>query len=308
MNSPKISLILPVFNAEKTIEKTLNSIIKQTFKDFEVIIIDDGSTDLSHKICDEYAVKDFRIHVIHKINEGVAAARQIGINKTKGEYSIHIDADDWIEPTMLEELYNTAKAQNSDIVIADYFLNTDKFQKVCKQCPTSMNPQHILMDMFNNKLFGALWNKLIRTNLYKKYNASFFQDINHCEDLLIWVQLLQNSDLQISYCPKPFYHYCTNPTSITNNFNRKTYETRIKFRDKLQELLKLSNASETIEKVSFGIFTEAFINKVLTKEEINEGTKIYKKQINQLSSLKWKLGFMLLSIGFINISHKLIHY
>lgn len=304
----KISIIMPVYNAEKSLNKSINSILTQSMKDWELLLINDGSTDSSPNLCDYFKSKDSRIKVFHKKNEGVSTARQIGINNASGKYSIHVDADDWTESTMLEELYNKAIKENADIVIADYFINSDKKQIFCKQEPVSLQSNDVLSDILNNKLFGALWNKLIKTDLYKKYNAQFFHGINYCEDVLIWAQLLQYSNLRISYYPKAFYHYYINPTSITHNFTRNTYEIRIKFRDKLQELLKYPNASEIIENVSFGIFIEAFIYNVLSKEEINKGIKLYKRQINQLKSIKWKLGFKLLSIGLTNTAHKLIHY
>lgn len=305
---PNVSIITPIYNAEKTLHKTIKSIIAQTSQDWELLLIDDGSTDTSPKICDAYAVKDKRISVIHKNNEGVAMARKTGIDMAKGEYSIHIDADDWIEPTMLEELYNKAKTEHADIIIADYYINNDKGQSLSEQKPTFLEPNRVLIDIFNNKLFGALWNKLIRTDLYKKYNAGFFPGINHCEDLLIMVQLLQNNGIKIGYLPKAFYHYCMNESSITHNFTRKTYETRIKFRNKLAELLKLPNKTQIIEKVSFGIFTEALIYRILTKDEIKEGVRKYKNQIGQIKSLRWRLGFYLLSMELYKIAYKLIHY
>ena len=119
-------------------------------------------------------------------------ARQMGVDNAKGEFCIHADADDRMDPTMLEELYAKAKAEDADVVIADYFISSKHGETVCKQRPSELSPEQVLQDMFDNKLFGALWHKLVRTDLYKKYNARFFKGINHCEDLLIWVQLLQH--------------------------------------------------------------------------------------------------------------------
>lgn len=306
--TPKVSIITPIYNAEKTLHKTIKSIIAQTLQDWELLLIDDGSTDTSSKICDVYATEDKRITVIHKYNEGVAMARKIGIDMAKGEYSIHVDADDWIEPTMLEELYDKAKTENADVVIADYFVNTGGRQTVSKQCPASLEPVRVLTDMFTGRLFGALWNKLIRTELYRTCNARFFLGINYCEDLLICVQLLQHVDLKIAYLPKAFYHYVSNDASITRNFTRRTYEMRIRFKDKLVELLSIPQVSEVMERVRFGIFTEAFIYDVLTEQEINEGLVRYAKQIRELKSLKWRLGFGLLALGMKRWAHKLIHY
>lgn len=305
---PDISIIMPVYNASKMLSKMIESILLQTFTTWELLCIDDGSTDSSGVLLDSYAMQDARIRVFHKVNEGVAMARQMGVDKALGEYCIHADADDWMEPTMLEELYKEAQKENADVVIADYYVNNKGIDKFCKQTPSGLTSQEVLMDMFNNRLFGSLWHKLIRTDLYRKYDLRFFKGINHCEDLLIWVQLLQHSDLKIAYLPKAFYHYYVNDGSITRHFIRSTYETRLGFRDKLQELLLIPDAEKYIANVSFGIFTEGIIYDVLSDGEIKDGLRIYKTQIRQLKSIKWKIGFLFLSFGLTKYVHKLIHY
>lgn len=304
----KISIIIPVYNASDTIRRMLDSILAQTLNEFEVLMIDDGSTDESGRIVDEYSAKDKRFKAFHKQNEGVAMARQLGVDNAKGEYCIHADADDWMDSTMLEELYTEAKAKDADVVVTDYFVCSKQGETVCKQQPSDLSPEHVLQDMFDNKLFGALWHKLVCTDLYRKYNAKFFKGINHCEDLLIWVQLLQHLEVKVSYLPKAYYHYVVNDNSITRHFTHETYEMRLRFRDKLKELLVVPNAKEIIEKVSFGIFTEGFIYDVLSSEEMEKGLFTYRKSIEHLDSLKWKMGFILLKWGFKDFAHKLIHY
>jgi len=305
----RISIIMPIYNAEKFLHRAIDSIISQTFLDWELLLIDDGSQDKSPQICDQYTIKDSRIRTFHKTqNEGVAMARKTGMDNAIGEYSIHFDADDWAETTMLEELYNKAKNDNIDIVIADYYVNSGKRQTISKQQPTSITPAQILQDIFDNKLLGSLCNKLIKTKLYKEYQAHFFNGINHCEDLLILVQLLQNNNLHIAYIPKAYYHYFMNESSITHNFTYKTYEVRLRFRDKLTELLTIPQKDQILERTSFGIFTEALIYNVLSHKEIRQGIKKYKIQIKHTKSLKWKIGFYLFYLGFNNLAKKFIHY
>lgn len=108
MSSPKISIIVPVYNVEKYIRRCLDSIAGQTFTDWECICVDDGTPDASGKICDEYAQKDGRFVVIHKENGGVSSARNVGLDVAKGEYVTFCDSDDWVEKEMLEVFYNTA--------------------------------------------------------------------------------------------------------------------------------------------------------------------------------------------------------
>lgn len=308
MGKVKISIIIPVYNAEKTICRMLDCLLAQTLSDFEILIVNDGSTDNTPQVVESYAEKDTRIRVFHKQNEGVAMARQMGVDKAQGEYCIHADADDWVDPTMLEDMYNKAKQDDADVVIADYFINTKNSEKNCRQKPSSLAPLDVLQDMFDNKIFGSLWHKLVRTDLYRKYDAKFFAGINHCEDLLIWVQLLQHPEIKVSYLPKAFYHYVTNDSSITRHFTRDTYEMRLRFLDKLATLLCTPGLEYLKEKAAFGIFTEGIIYDVLGKEEIMNGLKKFESQINQLESPKWRVGFMMLKLGFTRIAHKLIHY
>ena len=108
-DSPKISVIVPVYKAEAYLHRCVDSLLAQTFQDFEVLLVDDGSPDRSGEICDEYARKDSRVRVFHKENGGVSSARQYGMDHAQGEYTIHADPDDWVEPTMLEELYRKEK-------------------------------------------------------------------------------------------------------------------------------------------------------------------------------------------------------
>lgn len=305
--SPDVSIIMPVYNAGKMLSLMIESLLSQTFTNWELLCIDDGSTDSSGSILDEYALRDSRISVYHKKNEGVSAARQDGMNRARGEYVIHADSDDWVEPTMLEELYAKAKAENADVVICDYFVNREEKQQIVCQKPSSLESVQVLRELFQ-QLHGSCCNKLVKQVCYKKYKVTFPEGINHCEDLLTWVQLFQHPEVKVAYLPKAFYHYCENDASITRNYTRKTYEMRLKFRDALKAILYLAESAEMVDKVSFEIFTEAFIYKALSESEIREGLQLYKKQIKQLSSLKWKLGFFLLSLGFDKTAHQLIHY
>ena len=123
--TPSISVIIPVYKAEKYLYRCVDSFLRQTFSDFEVLLIDDGSPDNSGKICDAYSVQDKRIKAFHKTNEGVSSARQYGLDHAEGEYVIHADPDDWVEPTMLEELYQNAVQNNADMVICDFWVLHD---------------------------------------------------------------------------------------------------------------------------------------------------------------------------------------
>ena len=182
---PLISVIVPIYNAENYLHRCLDSILAQTLTDFELILVNDGSTDCSGKICDEYALKDNRIKVIHKSNGGVASARQMGVDNALGNYTIHADPDDWVEPTMLEELYKKAIEKDADMVICDFYVQT------CNTCITRTqriseeSSDATLLALLSHKLHGSLWNKQIRLECYKKFNIRFLEGLNFCEDYLV---------------------------------------------------------------------------------------------------------------------------
>ena len=127
--APKISIIVPVYKAEAYIRRCIDSILAQTLTDFELLLIDDGSPDGSGEICDTYAATDSRIRVFHKENGGVGSARQFGLDNAIGEYTIHADPDDWVDSTMLEELYYKAIEDQADMVLCDYWLEYPNHQE-----------------------------------------------------------------------------------------------------------------------------------------------------------------------------------
>ena len=307
MYRPTISIICPVYKSEKYIHKCVDSIIAQTFKDWELIIVDDGSPDSSGDICDKYALIDTRIKILHKQNGGVSTARQRGLEAVRGEYVIHADSDDWIEPSMLEVLYRTAKEEKADVVVCDYYVNDHNGQRLIKQQPTQLTSMAMLHDLFHG-LHGSLWNKLVRRDCYINYGLKFYDGINYCEDVLIWAQLLQYNDVKVTYIPQAFYHYCDNELSITRSYTRETYAIRLKYQKKLEEILTSADFKEDVKESAFNIYIEAFIYDVLTKDEIRAGLQQYKHQIVALKSIKWRLGFVFLSLGFSRLAHLCIHY
>ena len=236
---PLISVIVPIYNAEKTICRCIDSILNQTFKDFELLLINDGSPDSCGKICDDYAEKDKRIRVIHKHNEGVSAARQTGIDNAKGIYTIHVDPDDWIESNELEELYAEARKTNADMVICDFY--EEKYDGTIRrfcQRPSSLTHACVLKEVFNN-IHGSCWNKLILLDCYKRYNIRFPKGINYCEDQYVIASILINP-IKISYLPKAFYHYVQykDKTTMVRKYDNDTYFQDLKRIELFSELLK----------------------------------------------------------------------
>ena len=118
MTTPKVSVIVPVYNTEKYLERCMKSILNQTLKDIEIIMVDDGSKEECAKLCDKFAAEDSRVRVIHKENGGLGFARNTGLSESKGEYVGFVDSDDYIEPLMCEELYTSAVKNDADMAIS----------------------------------------------------------------------------------------------------------------------------------------------------------------------------------------------
>lgn len=197
---------MPVYKAEKYLSRCTDSILRQTFSDFELILIDDGSPDNSSKICDEYGLKDKRIVVIHQENHGVSAARQKGLDTATGEYVIHADPDDWVEPDWLEELYYEAERTKADMVICDFKRYYKTCTIECRQKPTSLENDTIIGDLLTGHIWGAVWNKLIRRDCIIRYGVAFHKDLNLWEDLHFCCELLSH-DIKTTYVNKTLYNY-----------------------------------------------------------------------------------------------------
>ena len=234
----KVSIIVPVYQAENYINRCLDSIRAQTFKDFEVILIDDGSQDNSGYICDCYAKKDSRFHVIHKKNEGVSIARQTGLDAAQGEYVIHADPDDWVEPDWIEKLYGKIEEEKADMVICDFERIYADRKVHYVQKPTSFEQMDLLKDLLNEKLWGPCWNKLIRRDCFTKYDVRFNPKMNLWEDLYVTCSLIVHG-IKVAYVPLTLYHYdsAINENSIVMHKNSNHIRSCMIFIDDFSSIL-----------------------------------------------------------------------
>lgn len=171
-----ISVIVPVFNVEKYLENCVTSIINQTYANLEILLIDDGSTDRSGALCDQYAGKDSRIQVIHKTNGGLSDARNVGIDHSHGNYLVFVDSDDLIHATMVERLYHALKEQDAEISLCNWVSVDERYQPLFTDHASPIKDEVLTGEQAIKKLFMAngyyyvvAWNKL--------YKASLFNDV-----------------------------------------------------------------------------------------------------------------------------------
>lgn len=203
-----ISIIIPIYNVEDYLNKCIDSIIYQTYSDWELILVDDGSFDSSPAICDSYATCDSRIRVIHKINEGVSKARNIGIEIAQGEYIVFCDADDYVDPNYLKQFLKNNK--NADLVITGYYFDTNNIVYSYKiyQEAYCKNLEEIKKHFFlqNLKSNGYPWGKFYKHEIIKSNHLRFNEHLQINEDhLFVFQYLLCCKTIYIT--PSKDYHY-----------------------------------------------------------------------------------------------------
>lgn len=223
----KISVIIPVYNSEKFLKKCLDSIINQTLNDIEIICIDDGSTDKSLRILNNFADKDNRITIINQKNSGPSAARNKGIEIAKGEYIGFVDSDDWIDLDFYEKLYNSAKKYDADVAVCGikrlrsckwkYHLKIEK-----EEFTTDINKKFVLCDV-PDKCY--VWNKIYKLQKLMEKNINFEQGV-YFEDRCFTAEVLVYLKSLVTV-PDVYYNYWTNHNSIVKTkSNKKTHDSK----------------------------------------------------------------------------------
>lgn len=214
MNSEvKISIIMPVYRVEKYVRKAIESVQAQTLKEFEFLIVDDGSPDNSGKICDEYALKDDRILVIHKENGGAPSARNAAIDIAKGKYMYFMDSDDWAEPTMLEDMYELAERNQSQLVVAGFYIDTyysdneyitNDFVTEPAVYDNARSFRENAYKIFDKNLLYSPWNKLFLSSYLLRNNLKFPETF--WDDFPFVLSVIRDIE-KVAVTDKQYYHF-----------------------------------------------------------------------------------------------------
>lgn len=228
---PKVSVIVPVYNAEKQISKCITSILNQKFEDYELILIDDGSKDGSAVICDEYSRKDNRVLTIHRENAGVSQARNYGLTRARGDYVAFIDADDWIEENYLLNLVGRIK--NYDLFISGVIIDTWKDDNLIESHISSVNESRVftrkeLLEAYDKEYpvicLSGPWCKLYRREILNKNNICFDKTMSLGEDVCFNMDYISKCNY-IYFDREPGYHYFReNQYSLFNKYRKDLYE------------------------------------------------------------------------------------
>lgn len=231
---------MPCYNVADTITRAVDSIINQVFCNWELILVDDGSLDETGIICDHYSTKDSRIRVFHKVNGGVSSARQMGFDYSKGDYVIHADPDDWVEPYWLEHLYYMSQKADADITMCNYSEWDGEDKHEIKINP-SENACDSLIQLLNNKYGAQLWNKLIKRSLYEANNIRLISGLDLREDSWIVYRLLFFSN-KVAHVDEPLYVYnISNQTSITHDLLSQKYQENVYLLERKLRMFRENN-------------------------------------------------------------------
>lgn len=218
---PFISIIIPVYNVEKYLKKCIESIISQSFREIEILLIDDGSSDNSGKICDLYALKDNRIKVFHKENEGVSTARNYGIEKATGEWISFVDSDDWLAREYCEILEKESK--DVDLIFytsCNHYLDNSKRVSIPNQIISSTRNEiektiyYLKYNNLNYEFFGYTWNKCFKSDIIKKHNIKFIEGLSVKEDEIFTMTYCRYIK-SLSVTPHIIYNYRILNTGLT---------------------------------------------------------------------------------------------
>ena len=325
-----VSIISPVYNASNYINKFTQSLFQQTYTNFEIIFVDDGSTDNSLKILQQYASKDVRIKTLHQANQGAAAARNLGLSNANGKYVVFLDSDDYFEPDLIEQSVAKAEKFNADIVIfkAETFDNVtgqtsalnDRITKLPEYQLKVFSYKDIPEDIFNSFLI-APWNKLYRKSFLEKHGFKF-QNIKRTNDLLFVCQTLVAAK-RIILLDKILVHY---RTGITKNLQSGNAETPLDFYKALialKEYLDKENLCGAVAKSYYKLVLDIVfynLNSITSDKQfkelivffkdkgfsalgLTENTKLYK--LSFLGYLQYKFAISNSGLNKVNLLRKL---
>ena len=241
----KVSIIVPAYNAEKYIEKCLNSIIQQTYQNLEIIVLNDGSIDNTVNIVKELAKNDDRIILIDKDNSGTYLTRKLGVLKSSGESIFHADADDFLELNAIEILVDKMVATDANLVIGNHYHIVKGKKRIIKnKLPANQSRIGLVRSLLNNEIKGYVWGRLFRRELLETLDFKV-EDLLQ-EDFLANLHIFLNNEMRIASVNIPVYNYIIHPNSANSSKNPVFIENVIHFNKMVEKILKDSNLNKQL--------------------------------------------------------------
>lgn len=281
----KVSIIIPVYNVEKYLEKCIKSVINQTYKNIEIILIDDGSIDNSGKICDEYAKKDSRITVLHKKNSGVSSARNLGLENVTSKYLCFIDGDDFVMRDYVEHMLDLIKKEDSDISICTKMFGNFDNEQVKNESIKIFDAEETVEAILNYKIPIGVYSKLFKTDLIKNNNICFFEELFMGEGFNFNVACFQRANKVVISNRKIYYYRRDNNTSATTKFSIKKCENSLYAMELMKKkfVIKSDRVLNSWEYAKWRTYSDAFDYICLGngKKDNREKYKEYKRYVKK---------------------------
>lgn len=295
MKKPLVSVVIPVYNVEKVLKRCVDSVLDQTYPAIEIILVNDGSTDCSGEICEQYKDNCSNVKVIHKENGGVSSARNAGLEKITGEYVTFVDSDDWLEKNAIEVYVSTAIKEKCDLVASNYYIYDGQKHIAFKENEISSND--FIENALLERISTSVWAKLIHSSLLSDPYKIEFEIGRRYEDTIPSICLFKRSKKAV-YISEPLYVYVQFPNSIVYN-------------PKNSDINDLIHNTETLSRILFDYEQQQFVYSYIIStlvfalqlwyrvgdynkyqyEIINNYLNIYRKKIylrTIFSSRKWK--------------------
>ena len=258
--SPKVSIIVPVHNAQATLSRCVSSILHQEYTDFELLLIDDGSTDASGTLCDEFASQDERVTVIHKENSGVSDTRNLALSKAEGIYLQFVDSDDWITPDATKRFVKTAEENACDLVIADFYRvigerlspkgNIDTAEPFSREQYAAY-----MMESPADFYYGVLWNKLFCREIVEKYRLRMDSSVSWCEDFMFNLEYIRHAKVFCAIQIPLYYYVKTKGSLASQGMNLpKAVKMKREVFDCYNNFYKNIFSEEDYEKIRFQVY------------------------------------------------------
>ena len=245
-----VSVVIPVYNVEKYLAECVDSVLNQTYKDYEIILVDDGATDSSGAMCDAYAQIDPRIRVIHRPNGGLSAARNTGLRAAQGEYVYFLDSDDYIEPCALEHLIMTAEKEHADVVFFDGYVFFDECEpddsvsRYIRQrpYPTEKGRKMLQQQLFNDEYRTPVQFMLFKKHYLDAHDLWFLEGVIHEDELFTY--LVYNADGLVAHCHEQLYARRIRPASImTSSGTVRRYDSMLRIYYVLSDMYRSKKAA-----------------------------------------------------------------
>ncbi len=287
------SVIVPVYNVEKYLVECLDSILAQSFKDFELIVVDDGAKDNSGKICDEYQEKDTRVKVIHKVNGGLSDARNAGTEKASGEYIVYIDSDDYIfSEDFLQVLHDNLNGADILMYKHQKFFDGSNEMLPCTYSYQNISNEGSYVEKLKklvegDAFYGMAWIKTFRRSLIVDHKIAF--EVGLLGEDMEWNYHLITHARSLNVVDRPFIAYRQRANSITTSTKLKNLTDFIYILEKWSNKINEEIQDETFKKVLFGSMAKYYSNMLITYNRVREKEK--KQYVKQIKNLSWLLKY-----------------